>query len=157
MQFLSINKLGIEDMETERFLREKKILEENGLKITPQRLFILNVLFEKGHITADELVEIAKAKDMSVSVSTIYSILDLFKERGIIRELKIDSSRSIFDITTQGHHHFMCKGCGKVYDVHMELCPTLRQMEVDGHIIEEFHGYFYGVCQSCRKEVKGRG
>ena len=94
-----------------------------------------------------------KAKDMfpAISLATVYSVLDLLKEKKLIQEIRIDFHKSRYDKISERHHHFQCKQCGMIYDVDMPLCHNLEQSEVNGHKIEEFHGYFYGICSTCRK------
>ena len=130
-----------------------EILNSRGIRITPQRLAVYKILKEKCHATAEEIFQEVVKEHPMISLATVYSILELFKNKGIASELKIDFEKSTFDIRTDGHHHFMCKKCGRIYDVDISPCETLRKGKVNGHRIESFQGYFYGVCKNCR-EVK---
>ncbi len=127
-----------------------EILNREGIRITPQRLAVYRVLNEKRHASAEEIYEEIRKEFPTMSFATVYSILELFKEKGLANELKIDFEKSTFDIRTDGHHHFMCKKCGRIYDVDISPCETLRKGKVNGHRIESFQGYFYGVCKDCR-------
>lgn len=129
---------------------DMEILNAKGIRVTPQRLAVYRVLSEKRHATAEEIYEEVKEEFPMMSFATVYSVLELFKEKGLANELKIDFEKSTFDIRTDGHHHFMCKICGRIYDVDIQPCETLKKGEIDGHQIVEFQGYFYGVCKDCR-------
>lgn len=131
---------------------EIKILNNKGIRITPQRLAVYRVLSEKRHASAEEIYEEVRKEFPMMSFATVYSILELFKEKGLVDELRIDFEKSTFDIRPEHHHHFKCKICGKIYDVDIPPCETLRRAKVNGHRIEDFQGYFYGICKECNKE-----
>ena len=127
-----------------------EILKRNNIKITPQRLEIYNILYRNfKHFTAEEIYERASSKFPTISVGTVYSILELFKKKKIIQEIRIDFQRSVFDIRSESHHHFQCKKCKRIYDVEMHYCESLERGEINGHLIESFQGYFYGICKNC--------
>ncbi len=137
-----------------------EILNNKGIRITPQRLAVYKVLKDKCHATAEEIYEHTKKEFPMMSFATVYSILELFKEKGLAEEIKIDFNKSTFDIRTDGHHHFMCKNCGRIYDIDIPPCDTLAKGRINGHRIESFQGYFYGVCKECvekdRHQASGR-
>lgn len=128
-------------------------LKEKKIRITPQRLGVYQVLFEENrHLTAEEIYEKIKNTIPAVSLATVYTILDLFKEKGLIGEIRIEFDRSRFEARTTFHHHFLCKKCHKVLDVDKPPCPELERRQIDGHLIEKLQGYFYGTCKSCLKK-----
>lgn len=131
-----------------------EVLSARGIRVTPQRLAVYKVLKEKRHASAEEIYEEVRDEFPMMSFATVYSILELFKEKGLANELRIDFDRSTFDIRTERHHHFLCKLCGRIYDVDLQPCKPLRTGNVNGHIIEDFQGYFYGVCKECQKRSK---
>jgi len=133
---------------------EKKIdvLSSKKIRITPQRLAVYSALLDKRHATAEEIFKKVIKQFPSISFATVYSILQLFKEKSLLQEVRIDSERSTFDIRIDGHHHFKCKKCGRIYDIDIEPCSTLKRGKINGHKIENFQGYFYGICKKCRKE-----
>ena len=129
------------------------ILKNHNIKATPQRLGVYNILFKEGrHHTAEEIYENIKKEFPTISLATVYSILEIFKEKQLVQEIRIDFHKSSFDIKRERHHHFQCKRCKKIYDIEMPCCEALNTGEVEGHRIEEFQGYFYGICKDCRAE-----
>ncbi len=132
-------------------IKEVRDLEERGVRITPQRLTVYKILKRKGHATAEEIYEEVRKSLPRVSLSTVYSILEAFKEKGMANEIRINFDRSTFDINTREHHHFYCRVCGKILDIEIEPCQPLRSRDVRGHRIECFEGYFFGVCRECKK------
>jgi Fur family peroxide stress response transcriptional regulator len=128
------------------------ILKEKDIKITPQRIGVLKILKEDTiHFTVEDIYEKSKKAFPSISLATVYSILELFKEKMLVQEIRIDFNRSRFESRLDKHHHFLCSQCGGIFDIDIPECPTLERGKVGGHAIESHHGYFYGVCKNCIK------
>ena len=129
-----------------------KILNSKGIRVTHQRMAVYHALQKMGHAAAEEIFKEVKDDYPMISFATVYSILQLFKKEKLISEMKIDFGKSTFDIRVDSHHHFMCRTCGKIYDINIEPCDTLKKGKINGHKIESFQGYFYGICKKCKKE-----
>ncbi|MBU4305910.1 MAG: transcriptional repressor [Candidatus Omnitrophica bacterium] len=128
-----------------------KKLKEKHIRLTPQRLAVYEALArENKHLTVEEIYGKIKKRFPAVSLATVYSILELYRKKGIAAEIRITFNRSCFEARTDSHHHFFCRECKKIYDVELRPCPALQAAQVDGHSIEELHGYFYGICRECR-------
>jgi len=128
-------------------------LKEKNIRVTPQRLEVYKILYNncgKMHFTADQICKLVKKSFSNVSLATIYSILELFQEKNLVTEIRIRPDVSYFDIRITPHHHFLCKKCRKTIDIDIPLCPTLTKKEIEGHSIESFRGYFYGLCKHCK-------
>lgn len=131
-----------------------KILKENNLKITPQRIRILKYLdSHRTHPTADEIYVSLKKSIPSLSKTTVYNSLDVLKKHGVIQTLSICGSEHRYDIKHDMHHHFYCKKCGKIIDIDIK-CPNIEKVLKEGHRIDEVHGYFKGLCKECVKKEK---
>ncbi len=129
-----------------------QILKEKGIRVTHQRLAVYKVLCkENNHLTAEEIYEQIKPDNPVVSLATVYTILDIFKGKGLVNEIRIHFDKSCFETRVDQHHHFSCKQCGLIFDVDMKFCQGLKNKEVQGHAIESMQGYFYGTCRRCRK------
>ena len=108
-------------------------LKNFGIAPTRQRLEVAEVLLEKPqHLAADQILAILRRKDSSVSKATVYNTLHLFGEKGLIRELHIDSGRTFYDSTTHPHHHFYHVQSGELSDipasqVHLVNLPPLPE------------------------------
>ena len=85
----------------------RELLENAGIYATPQRLAVAEALFAKHqHITADQLSkEVDTATRGSVSRATVYNTLYLFSEKGLVKEIYVDASRTFYDSNTQPHFH----------------------------------------------------
>ncbi len=127
-------------------------LKDKGLKITPQRLAIIDVLVEKGdlHPTASFIHEEAKKKDNKLSLSTTYATLNEFSRRGILRMLQFDRMENRFERNPEEHINLICERCGKIIDY--KLPAAFNQNEVadnTGFLITDSRLEYYGYCGSC--------
>ena len=83
------------------------LLEAHGILPTPQRVEVAEILFEKPqHLSADQIIETLRLRGSGVSKATVYNSLNLFGERGLVREVMVDPTRKFYDSTTEPHHHF---------------------------------------------------
>ena len=74
----------------------RKMLIDNDLKITPQRLAVLEqVIKVKDHPTADKIIDRIRRRNPNISVGTVYKILDTFVDHGLIAKVKTE--RDIID------------------------------------------------------------
>ncbi len=125
------------------------LLKQNNMKVTHHRLAILKYLDEHhNHPTAEEIYSKLKAKNPSLSKTTVYNSLDILQKYGIIQSLTICGSEYRYDFKEGMHHHFLCKKCGRIIDIDI-ACPNIQKVARYGHEIEEVHGYFKGICKNC--------
>ncbi|MGH8222091.1 MAG: Fur family transcriptional regulator, partial [Woeseiaceae bacterium] len=93
-------------------------LERHGVLPTPQRREVAAVLLERPqHLSADQLLERLREHGSRVSKATVYNTLNLFAERGLVKELTVDPSRKFYDSTTHAHHHFYHVETGELSDI----------------------------------------
>ena len=107
-------------MHTNEYIkRALHMLEASPLKVTEQRIAMINLLFKNGdtHFTADDIYEEVCKKKIKISLATIYNCLNQFKECGIIKAIKISSDKLYFDTNLKEHHHFFCLKSSKLIDV----------------------------------------
>lgn len=97
----------------------RPLLEKKGLRATRQRLGLARLLFSKGdrHVTADTLAAEAQAARMPASLATVYNVLNLFAEVGLVRGLAIEGGKTIFDTNTTDHCHFFYEETGEITDI----------------------------------------
>ncbi|MBE0499220.1 MAG: transcriptional repressor [Campylobacterales bacterium] len=65
------------------------LLREHTLKITLQRMGILDEIAKAGHIDIDHLYEVIHASSPSVSLATIYKNANQIYEKGILEAIKV--------------------------------------------------------------------
>ncbi len=124
-----------------------------GIKLTPQRLAVLDYLEgNTSHPTAEDIYKALLDKFPTMSLATVYNILDALHLRGRIVELSIDPEKKRFDPNTKPHNHLICVKCKKVVDVETTFDLDLSGDEVSGFEIIGHHVEFYGICSSCKKK-----
>ncbi len=130
-------------------------LVENGRRITPQRLAILNVLTKSRDHPSVEQVHQAILKDFpTTSLATVYKTIHLLKEEGEILELEFSELGNRYDgIKPKPHPHVICGKCGAIVDpetVDLEELTRLIAKET-GFAINSHRLDFYGLCPLCRE------
>ncbi len=80
-------------------------IRSKGIKATPQRRLVYEVLEKLGHAPVDEIIEKVRVKNPCVTISTVYRILDSFHETGLVSYLNHPTGKSYYDITSKAHHH----------------------------------------------------
>lgn len=100
----------------------RTLLEKYGLRATRQRLGLAKLLFSQGnrHVTADVLAAEANSARMYASLATVYNVLNLFAEVGLVRGLAIEGTKTIFDTNTTDHGHFYYEETGAIEDIAVE-------------------------------------
>lgn len=107
-------------------------LAQGGVDPSRKRIVLAQLLIGDGqhrHVSAEGLHQAARAGGENVSVATVYSALRTFAAAGLLREIRIDASRSYFDTRTDDHAHFYWTESGRFEDapegsVSVESLPT---------------------------------
>ena len=98
------------------------LFDQYGILSTPQRLEVAEILLEKPqHMSAEQIIERLRGAGSSVSKATVYNTLNLFGERGVVREVMVDPTRKFYDSTTRPHHHFYNVDTGELQDIPDDL------------------------------------
>lgn len=134
-----------------------KYLKEKKIRITPQRIAIIEFLATTNeHPTAEDIYRAIEKDFPGMSVATIYNNLRLFTEIGMIKEMSYGDASSHFDFHTEPHYHAICRKCGKIVDFYypgledVEMAASvLTGFKVDGHRLE-----VYGLCPDCKKKME---
>lgn len=128
------------------------ILSQKGIQPSVQRLKILEALIsERNHPNATMLYEKLLEEMPTISKTTIYNTLSAFVDKGLVSQLTITPEEVRYDGETRPHHHLLCRQCGAIFDVEVR-CDVAARLEIDGHKVDEVHGYFRGICRDCRSK-----
>ncbi|MEJ2534952.1 MAG: Fur family transcriptional regulator [Gammaproteobacteria bacterium] len=93
-------------------------LVRHGARVTPQRMKLAEIVFAKPqHVSAEQVLKVARAQGVRVSKATVYNTLNLFVECGLVRELVVDRDRVYYDSTVGPHHHFFNVDTGEMIDI----------------------------------------
>ncbi|PLV60245.1 Fur family transcriptional regulator [Thermotoga sp. KOL6] len=126
-------------------------LKRKKIKLTTQRMEVIKFVSEmkKGHFEVKDLFTVLSKKIPSLSIATLYSVLYLLEELGVIYSFS-DGQKTVFDFNPEPHAHFICKECGKIEDVEIK---KLELGEINGKR-EKVELIVKGVCEDCLKKVK---
>ena len=130
-------------------------MRKKGLKVTPQRLAIIDVLIELGdsHPGASLIYKKAKKKKKSLSLSTTYATLNEFSRHGIIKTLQFDKMEDRYDGNLEEHINLICERCKKILDYNVPITvDPKRVVKKTGFSITDTRLEYYGLCRECREE-----
>ena len=89
---------------SKEFIRKK--LTEKGLKVTPQRISILEAVFNlKNHPTAENITEYIRETHPNIATGTVYKVLETLVESKLIMKVKTDRDIMRYDGIVENHHH----------------------------------------------------
>jgi len=135
-------------------------LRERRLKITPQRLAIIEVLIEKRdfHPGARLVYEEAKKKKKSLSLSTTYATLSELSRHGIIKMLQFDKMENRFEGNLEEHINLICERCKRILDYKVPIGVDRREVVKEtGFSVTDTRLEYYGYCRECREDIGGKG
>ncbi len=126
-------------------------LKEVGLRITPQRLAVMEAIcFEDSHPSIDEIIRLVQQDHPHIAKGTIYSMVELFAEKGIIARFNSDIGVMRFDAESNHHHHLVEKDRNKIKDYFDEELDQLLHAYFDKKQIEGFD------ISSIKIEIQGK-
>lgn len=126
-------------------------LREAGLRVTPQRRAVWSAFEhgESGHLTADEVFEKARRKLPELARATVYNALGELVRAGLLQTVE-GRGATLYDPNPDPtHHHFRCRVCDRLFDVHVEGIEDLR-ISGDGFEVDRKTITFGGTCPECR-------
>ena len=125
-------------------------LREHNLKATPQRIAIVDALFLNGHVSTESLYSIMLKKFSSISLATIYKNINLMLENCLIHEVKLPLSKSVYELTKSSHSHLLCKKCGNIEDVVIDLGALVDKISKTTEFqIDKTDFILSGNCKNC--------
>ncbi len=134
------------------------LLKAKGLKVTHQRLRVLEVLADHkdSHLTAEDIYEFVKEDCPEIGLATIYRTVQLLLEMQLVERINLDDGCVRYEIGEayggrHHHHHLICKNCGKVISYRDDLLDVLEQHIMDevGFKVLDHELKFYGQCKDC--------
>jgi Fur family ferric uptake transcriptional regulator len=132
-----------------------QLLRQHGLQVTAQRLAVMRAVSSRPHATADELIEDVRATLGSISRQAVYDTLGVLAEKHLVRRIQPSGSAARYeDRVDDNHHHLICRGCGKMFDIDCAIgsAPCLTADDDHGFEIDEAEVIYWGRCPSCQKE-----
>lgn len=134
-------------------------LRRHGVRVTPQRLFVLEALERNsGHMTAEEIMQWASRRYPALNLATVYRTLDLLTEIGLVAQTGLGGGAAAFELVGDSpHHHLACERCGGVIEMDETLLEGLRAeaLRVYGFHARPRHLAIFGLCRPCWDAAQG--
>lgn len=142
--------------QTQLLAKAQQICEQRGVRLTPQRLKVLELIIEhRSSISAYELLDLLRETEPQAKPPTVYRALDFLLAQGFVH--KVESTNSYIACCVLGHADhcsqlLICDECGAVEECHDdELAKLLRLkaekhgFQISNHVIES-----HGTCHGCQ-------
>jgi Fur family peroxide stress response transcriptional regulator len=118
-------------------------LAKGGLRVTPQRLAVIEALFAlRNHPTAEQITGYVHRLHPNIATGTIYNILETLVEKGILSKVKTSQDAMRYDAVPERHHHLYCSHSNRIEDYYDESLTSLladyfRDHEIRGFTVDE--------------------
>lgn len=127
-------------------------LRRTGLRVTQPRKAVLEWLAEHPHATAEQIGNGVRDRLGSVSVQTVYDVLNACADKGLVRWIEPAGHPTRYERRIgDNHHHMVCRACGRIDDVDCPVgtVPCLSPEDDHGYQLEEAEVVFWGLCRDC--------
>lgn len=131
-------------------------LRDEGFRITPQRIAIVDYLLKtEDHPSAELIHKVVRKRYPMVSLSTVYKTLDLLREKKLVHEIEVEGEAR-FDAHTDEHINLVCMKCGKIDDIDED---SLKEIQVKAakkskYLILKSNFELHGYCHNCKSKMK---
>ena len=117
----------------------KNKLVEKDLKVTPQRIAILEAIYSlSNHPTAEMIMDYIKDTHPGIASGTIYKVLDVLIEKQLIKRVKTEKDIMRYDGAMENHHHLYCSESEEIKDYMNEDLDKLLENYFIKNEIEDF-------------------
>jgi Fur family transcriptional regulator, stress-responsive regulator len=124
----------------------------SGLRVTKQRLAVLDALEHTPHATADQVLDLVRQSLPEITVQSVYTVLHSLTDAGLLRQLDLANSPARYETrVADNHHHAVCTGCGRIEDVACAVghAPCLTPAGAHGMAIQVADVVYQGLCADC--------
>ena len=135
-------------------------VRQRGGKVTLQRLLVWQALEgDRSHPTAEELYARLRPQAPTLSLATVYNILNELVEWGEVRRFDTGDGHIHFDPNTESHAELICMRCHSVFDAPADAPEAAAARapipaEIGGFRVITRSEQYYGFCPACRREIE---
>ena len=120
-------------------LEIRDLIANKGLKVTPQRMRVLEAIYElNNHPTAENILEFIRKNDPNIGAGTVYNVLDTLVENNLIKKVKTEKDIMRYDGIIKNHHHLYCIECDYIEDYNNEKLDLLLKEFFENNQIDNF-------------------
>ena len=137
------------------FNQFRNVLKKEGLKLTPQRIAVLEeVVKSKKHRECEDIYRSINKKEKNVSLATVYRTLNVLVKNNFARKMDLGNGRYVFEskIDSPHHDHMICLSCGSILEFVSEEIEAIQEEIAKKHkfIIQKHLHQFFGICKKCQ-------
>lgn len=136
-----------------------RALRGAGLRVTSQRIAVLDAMAGRPHTAVDELHAAVSAHIPGIALQTVHGIVNDLTAAGIVQRVSLPGAPSALYELGRGdnHHHLQCVVCGKVEDVPCVVghAPCLHPSHDHGMRVLEASVTFRAICPECERNGNG--
>src|SRR5262245_49236307 len=122
-----------------------ELLREHGIQPSAQRVAVAEyVLSTDEHPSADRVLAKVSRSLPLLSRATVYNTLNLFVEKGLLREFVLAEGRAVFDPNLERHHHFIDEETGAIADVPWDAIEVSKVDALRGYDVREYQVVLQG-------------
>ncbi|MBI4498450.1 MAG: transcriptional repressor [Chloroflexi bacterium] len=128
------------------------LLRRQGLRITPQRMMILDILQHSDrHLSAEEVCALIQERFPSTDISTVYRTLELLLNLGMVQKTTLGEAHDHYEWVEDPHYHIVCQRCGAIMPFGDEVLDHLRALLAQQHQFRVARAYLevFGTCVRC--------
>lgn len=126
------------------------LLKNYDLKVTPQRIAIIEELYKNGHMNIDDLYKKLLYRFPSVSLATIYKNINSMVEKLFLSEVKIPNAKTVYELSKNEHAHLVCSNCKAVMDIELDSSDISKQISnLNNFKVNQTDIILSGICQKC--------
>lgn len=128
------------------------------MRYSKQREMILKVVTDnKIHPTAEQVYELVRKENPTISLGTVYRDLNQLTEADKLLKLRFGGSKDRFDADIRTHYHVKCIKCGTFQDVPEELTQHVTHLllkinQTTDMTVSPTCIQFEGLCETCKAE-----
>jgi Fur family transcriptional regulator, peroxide stress response regulator len=127
------------------------LLKEYDLKVTPQRVAIVDELYKNGHMNIDELYRKLLERFPSISLATIYKNVNAMVEKIFLSEVKIPNAKTVYELIKTEHAHLVCNECGFIEDIVLDSSDIVEQVsKISKFKVDSTEIILSGLCHKCK-------
>ena len=127
-------------------------LREAGLRVTQQRVAVLDAVRRLPHADTDSLISAVRAGNGDISHQAVYDVLKVLTQAQLVRKIQPLGSVARYEARIgDNHHHVVCRSCGVIADVDCAVgeTPCLTASDAGGFVIDEAEVIYWGRCATC--------
>ena len=128
-------------------------IRQSGLRVTPQRRAILELLAnDDSHPTAEQVYQRVLAVMPDVSRTTVYNTLGELSDLGELTPVHdVSEGGQRYDTNSEAHRHLYCVECHSLIDIDPDFeGMSLSPEEASGYRILSRQVTFHGICPDCQ-------